>query len=134
MIRRTYDPAPEYDADGYRVTGYDGVAWYVRGHETEPVSILSCPDCGRIDLEREHGGGRMLDAGNNPDCEHKHASYEEEPEYERTGRLVLTMIGDDRQFTFDPDELTPLSADDYCPECGQIGCKAYASARAQVPA
>jgi len=47
----------------------------------------------------------------------------------RTGKLVCVMVGDDRRYTFDPDELTPLSLDngDYCPECGQIGCKAYAA-------
>jgi len=39
-----------------------------------------------------------------------------------TGRLLAHMVGDDREFTFDPDELTPISEDDYCPSCGQIGC------------
>ena len=32
------------------------------------------------------------------------------------------MVGDDRHFTFDPDELTPIKRRDYCGECGQIGC------------
>ncbi len=40
----------------------------------------------------------------------------------RTGRVVCVMVGDDRRFTFDPDELTPLSEDDYCGSCGQISC------------
>jgi hypothetical protein len=40
----------------------------------------------------------------------------------RTGRVVAVMIGDDRRFTFDPSELTPLEREDYCGECGQIGC------------
>jgi hypothetical protein len=39
-----------------------------------------------------------------------------------TGRLRAHMIGDDRTFTFDPDELTPIGEDDYCADCGQIGC------------
>lgn len=42
---------------------------------------------------------------------------------ERTGRVVCVMVGDDRRFTFDPDELTPLRRQDYCGGCGQIGCK-----------
>jgi hypothetical protein len=27
-----------------------------------------------------------------------------------------------RSFGFEPDELEPLAADDYCSECGQVGC------------
>lgn len=34
------------------------------------------------------------------------------------------MIGDDRTFRFDADELIELDDDDYCAECGQIGCTA----------
>jgi len=44
---------------------------------------------------------------------------------ERTGMLVVQMIGDDRHFVVDPDDVTPLDADEYCPECGQIGCHCY---------
>jgi hypothetical protein len=40
----------------------------------------------------------------------------------RTGRVVAVMIGDDRRFTFEPDDLTPLNRADYCGECGQVGC------------
>ena len=40
----------------------------------------------------------------------------------RTGRVVAIMIGDDSKFLFDPDELTPLEREDYCGECGQVGC------------
>jgi hypothetical protein len=32
------------------------------------------------------------------------------------------MVGDDRRLTFEPDEVTPLSENDYCGSCGQIGC------------
>lgn len=42
---------------------------------------------------------------------------------ERTGRIVCVMVGDDRQFSFDPSEITPLSREAYCGVCGQIGCK-----------
>lgn len=40
----------------------------------------------------------------------------------RTGKLVCCMIGDDRHFVFDTEELTALDSDDYCSVCGQIGC------------
>jgi len=76
-----------FPADAYTVSGYRGIAWYVRGWETQ------------ADEDTEWTG-----------------------ESPRTGRVVATMVGDDRQFTFDPDELTPLAREDYCGECGQIGC------------
>ncbi len=41
---------------------------------------------------------------------------------ERTGRVIAVMVGDDRRFTFEPDELTPIPDLDYCASCGQIGC------------
>jgi hypothetical protein len=41
---------------------------------------------------------------------------------ERTGQVVCRMIGDDRYFLFDPEEITPLAREEYCGECGQIGC------------
>lgn len=41
---------------------------------------------------------------------------------ERTGRVVLVMVGDDRHFVYDLEDITPLEREDYCGECGQIGC------------
>jgi hypothetical protein len=41
---------------------------------------------------------------------------------ERTGRVSATMVGDDRMFNFDPEDVTPLPREDYCGQCGQIGC------------
>lgn len=46
-------------------------------------------------------------------------------EVENRDRVVCIMVGDDRKFTFDVDELIKIDEDEYCPECGQIGCKAY---------
>ena len=40
-------------------------------------------------------------------------------------RVNAVMIGDDRVFTLEVSEVTPISEDEYCPECGQIGCTAY---------
>jgi hypothetical protein len=58
-------------------------------------------------------------------------AYESEPDedsewtgYEQpTGRVLAHMVGDDRAFTFDPDDLEPLDDLDYCAECGQVGCQ-----------
>lgn len=41
---------------------------------------------------------------------------------ERTGNVVATMVGDDRHFSIDPDDLTAIDDDDFCHECGQVGC------------
>lgn len=40
----------------------------------------------------------------------------------RTGNVLCVMIGDDRKFAFDPSEVHPLNEDDFCHECGQVGC------------
>lgn len=40
----------------------------------------------------------------------------------RTGNLVCRMVGDDRYFSVDPDDVSAIDAGDYCGECGQIGC------------
>lgn len=41
---------------------------------------------------------------------------------ERTGELVVCMVGDDRLHLVSPEDVTPIG-DDYCHECGQIGCR-----------
>ena len=53
----------------------------------------------------------------------------EDEDYEWTGiltynydRVTAIMVGDDREFNFDIDELEALNDDEYCRECGQIGC------------
>lgn len=40
----------------------------------------------------------------------------------RTGNLICVMVGDDRHFAIDPDDVTPLAREEYCAECGQVGC------------
>ena len=37
-------------------------------------------------------------------------------------RVVAHMIGDDKDWTFDITDLTPLDDEAFCRECGQIGC------------
>ena len=39
-----------------------------------------------------------------------------------SGNILAHMIGDDRIFSFDPSDITPLAREDYCSECGAIGC------------
>ena len=40
----------------------------------------------------------------------------------RTGALVCVMIGDDRPEIVEPDELVSIDREEFCGECGQIGC------------
>jgi len=47
-------------------------------------------------------------------------------EEENRQNVRAVMVGDDTVHIVDVDDLTVISEDDYCPECGQIGCKAYA--------
>ena len=67
-----------------------------------------------------------------PSVAFRATNYKEiyDEDYEWTGiveldydYVVAHMIGDDKDFILDIEELTPT--EDYCPECGQIGCEAY---------
>ena len=40
----------------------------------------------------------------------------------RTDYLVAMMVGDDAHHLIEEDEIQALSRDDYCGECGQLGC------------
>jgi hypothetical protein len=44
-------------------------------------------------------------------------------ETEDVTQVRAVMVGDDRTFLFDTEDMIALSDDEYCPECGQIGCK-----------
>ena len=41
---------------------------------------------------------------------------------ENSEQAVMMMVGDDRQFTFDMDEIHAIPDDSFCRDCGQIGC------------
>jgi hypothetical protein len=43
-------------------------------------------------------------------------------EWRETGMLVAVMVGDDARHVFDPGDLEPLDREEFCGECGQIGC------------
>lgn len=45
-------------------------------------------------------------------------------ETEDRGFVRAVMVGDDHVHLVDVDSLTPISEDDFCHECGQIGCTA----------
>lgn len=41
---------------------------------------------------------------------------------QRTGQVVVVMIGDDARHLCDPDDLEPIERESYCGVCGQVGC------------
>ncbi len=88
-----------FPAGAYTVDGYRGIAWHVYGWELEEVMEEDFYD-------------------EETDTLHVGTEFEER----RTGKVVCVMVGDDRRFTFEPEDLTPLNEEDYCGSCGQIGC------------
>ena len=42
--------------------------------------------------------------------------------YNPTGQVLAIMVGDDSVHRFDPEDLHPLSVEQFCGSCGQIGC------------
>jgi hypothetical protein len=41
----------------------------------------------------------------------------------RTGNVLAVMVGDDYRHSVEPEDLEPIAREDYCGECGQIGCQ-----------
>lgn len=92
----------------YRVAGYGGVAWWAIRYATENVyegDYLACDD---------------------EDCDHTlsemcwcEGDWSVVIDY---SMVIMRMVGDDRDHIIDVDDLTPISEDDYCAGCGQIGC------------
>jgi hypothetical protein len=86
--------------DRYKVDGFGGVAFYFAGVQTETHTIWEYD---------EDDPGTCWEV-----------SSEEEP----TGMVYMIMVGDDHKHVIDPDDITKIDDDDYCHECGQIGCTA----------
>lgn len=81
----------------YRVAGYPGVAFYLRGFVVEDREV---------EIHDEETGLYF---------------YEIEPT-ENPALVRAVMVGDDREHLVDVDDLMVLADDAYCAVCGQIGC------------
>lgn len=95
----TLDEVLAHPDDRYAVAWMPGVAFWVDGPELEYP-----PDWGYWD------GEEWIE--------------DSEPDPIETGMMLMVMVGDDRCHVIDPDDLTRLDNDNYCHECGQVGCTA----------
>lgn len=97
-----------------RVRGFGGVACSFRGHPvyfTEPTAE-PCETCRGDDLETVCH-----------DCDATGVAYWNEPEeLEDDTRAIVVMVGDDSKHTVPIEDCEPIEREDYCGECGQIGC------------
>jgi hypothetical protein len=97
----------------YAVAGYRGVAFYLLGYATEWTEETWTLDC-------------MTDGHVYPDDHDETCYLYGEPEEVERGDMVrAVMVGDDRVHVVDVADLTEIGEEDYCPGCGQVGCKAY---------
>ncbi len=97
----------------YRVDRYPGVAWWFLGPEIEDRVIE--PDWSTL----------TDDDGNPMDAD---AWWPDEGDIEQvpTGMVRMVMVGDDREFIIDPDDIEQVHGP-VC-SCGQLGCGwAYAT-------
>lgn len=123
-----------FDFDSaYRTDEYRGVGFYADGYEAEPVEptwVWVCPGCGSPIWDNPEGHklakcwdcNLAFDTMFDTDEEaQEHGFWDDhEDETKATGRIVAHMIGDDRRFTFEPDEL--IRVDGPVCSCGQLGC------------
>lgn len=124
MRNKNYETDQAFAGKRYSVRGYRGIAFYIVGWETEPISEWSC-ECGACGFERCNGGG-VTTVRHTAECDALELPvdvfYSDEPAYERTGNVVAIMVGDDTPHVLDIEDCTELGELDYCHVCGQIGC------------
>jgi hypothetical protein len=94
-------------SERFAVDGYGGIAFRCIGY------VMRDPECQGHPDDGDFNGP----AGETFYCD---GTCEESWEDETMVRAV--MVGDDRVFEVDVDDLTVLRDDEYCNVCGQIGC------------
>jgi hypothetical protein len=95
------------DLDGrYAVRGWKGIAFRIDGfpRRFEPYTALAVDEETGEEYEEETGEGEWVEQD------------------ESCGRVVVIMVGDDREHEVDVEDLTPLADGEYCGSCGSIGC------------
>lgn len=88
----------------YRVRGWDGLAFRVRGWVQVPeLDTYYVTDDAGEEWEVEEATGEWVD----------------DPS---SGMVRVVAVGDDHEHVADLSDLSPIADDDYCAGCGQIGC------------
>ena len=90
----------------YSVAGYEGIAFWLDGYPQrwEPYTcLMEDPETGE-EWEEPTDEGEWVD---DLDC----------------GLVLAVMVGDDYRHKVPIDDLTVVAREDYCGECGQIGCR-----------
>lgn len=81
------------------------------------AAILADPDA-RYSVRQYPGIAFWADkAEGEPDEDTEWSGY-----VNATGRVLMVMVGDDTRHSVDPEDVTRIPEDGYCPGCGQIGC------------
>ena len=101
------EQALELDMDGrYAVASMPGIAFYLRGYAEEWTEE-----------------SWLFVGEKDDDVEDETLWLYVEPEKVENRQMVqAVMVGDDYVHTIDVEELSPISEEDYCCGCGQIGC------------
>jgi hypothetical protein len=108
--KRKYTEGTEHGIDfdaRYRVTTMPGVAFYLNGWQQvwENGTYFTIDADGVEYMEDDADEGEWID-----DPDHR--------------MVRAVMVGDDTEHIVDRDDLVVIADDDYCSECGQIGCTA----------
>jgi hypothetical protein len=96
----------DFKGKRYRHSEMPGVAWYIHSIEYEH----------REDECEGHPADWDTPLGRTVYCD---GSCEEPVS---SGMVYAVMVGDNVKHLVDPDDLIEISDDDYCSNCGQIGC------------
>lgn len=89
-----------------KIRQFSGIACYVRG----PVKVFSPGMCYAVDRDT---GEEFETESDDPDDGEWIADE---------SQLRVVMVGDDREWIVDADECTPIEENEFCGECGQMGC------------
>lgn len=99
----------------YTVAGYDGIAFYLLGFKTEWTE----PECLGHPAEDCGPEGEHCSIGDVLYCD---GSCDPPEEFANSDWVVAVMVGDDREHLVEVNDLTLIGENDYCHECGQLGC------------
>lgn len=103
----TIEQPLDFDAR-YKVSGYGGIAFWLKRYSTTEEyegDYLICED-----EDCDHSLGELCWTEGD-------TSIVTDLDW-----VIAVMVGDDREHLVEVGELTVIADEDYCHECGQIGC------------